>query len=71
MIAAKTGGLTEQLFAGDYGILFEAGNSRALADAMSVFLESPETYQTQAAKMREGRELLKWEKVTEELINSW
>ena len=71
VIAAKTGGLTEQLFAGNYGILFEAGNSRALADAMSVFLESPETYQTQAAKMREGRELLKWEKVTEELINSW
>ncbi len=71
VIAANTGGLVEQLFDGDYGILFENGNSQALADAMASFLKSPNTYQIQAEKMKEGRDLLKWENVARELIDSW
>ena len=71
VIASNTGGLAEQLFDGEYGLLFEAGNSQALADAMAAFVNSPKTYQIQAEKMKEGRDLLKWENVAKELIDSW
>ena len=71
VIASNTGGLAEQLFGGEYGILFETGNSQALADSMAAFVNSPKTYQYQAKKMKEGRDLLKWENVAKELIDSW
>ncbi len=71
VIAADTGGLAEQLFDGDYGILFETGNSQALANAMELFMIDPETYRLQAAKMQEGRASLIWENVAKTLIDTW
>lgn len=71
VIASDTGGLVEQLFDGQYGILFECGSSSSLAEAMMEFLKFPEKYEQEAQKMRTGRELLEWKTVTGDLFDHW
>lgn len=71
VIASNTGGLAEQLCDGQYGILFESGSSESLAEAMSVFPESPARYEAESLKMREGKERLQWKNVTRDLLEQW
>ena len=71
VIASDTEGLSEQLFDGTYGILFENGNRSALAEAMLEFLRSPEKYESESKKMQAGRQALKWRNVTRELLDQF
>lgn len=71
VIASNAGGLTEQLFKGRFGLLFETGDSSKLASAMISFLETPGLYGSESEKMREGKKLLQWENLTKALIDQW
>lgn len=71
VIASDTEGLTEQLFDGTYGTLFERGNPAALAETMLEYLRSPEKYETESKKMRTGRNALEWKNVTGELLDQF
>lgn len=65
VISSDIGGLSEQLFDGEYGILFNSGDSSALASAMSLFLEFPDLYQKESEKMLEGKTKLSWASVVQ------
>ena len=70
VISSDIGGLSEQLFDGEYGILFNSGDSSALASAMSLFLEFPDLYQKEAEKMLEGKTKLSWASVVQSIYPS-
>ena len=55
VVASREGGLAEAVFQGEAGILFETGDPRALAAAISSLLESPER---RAALATRGRALV-------------
>ena len=55
VVGSREGGLTEAIFQGEGGILFETGNPKALAEAIGSLLESPEL---RAALAGRGRALI-------------
>lgn len=70
VIASDTGGLKEQLFDGEMGILFDNGNAEDLRKKMESFFIDKDLYNTQAHRMESARNRLEWKSVTNELLDS-
>lgn len=68
VIAANTGGLKEQLFDGEVGILVEPNDSDALFLAMKRFVDDKGLWNNQSQIMEKAKEKLDWKTVTEPIV---
>ena len=70
VIASDTGGLKEQLFDGEVGSFFEAGDTNGLYKVMKQFLDNKKLYFEESERMKEYSEKLEWSSVIKEFVQS-
>ncbi|MBR0092315.1 MAG: glycosyltransferase family 4 protein [Lachnospiraceae bacterium] len=68
VISSDAGGLKEQLFNGEAGLMCTPGDSDALKRAMERFLSDDSLYDEECQKMRICRSRLEWKNVVSELL---
>ncbi len=68
IIASDTGGLREQLFDGQVGLLVTPNDEKKLAAAMEQFLIKKNLYNSEVAKMKLYRKKLTWDVIACDLI---
>lgn len=69
IIATNTGGLLEQLFGGEIGVLCEASNEKDLADKMEKFITNPELFIEQKELMARKMKDLEWDVIIKKLMD--
>ncbi len=69
VIATNTGGLKEQLFDGDVGVLVEAKSVDDLKKGMELFVKNGDLYRNEAMKMKMKKTELSWDHIAKRLID--
>ena len=64
LIATDVGGIKEQLFGGDVGVLCNSCDAMSLADAMEKYLTDHEFYTLQVERMYEYSKQLTWDGIS-------
>lgn len=70
VIASDTGGLKEQLFDGELGCFFKAGDSDELSELFVKYANSPELIESEKETIKEYVKRLDWKNILTELIEN-